>query len=59
MWIPTKIIHLLQKITKTNIKRNNKIDKKLIYDIYGKNDTNSDYNILKKIDIINDYIVNK
>lgn len=59
MWIPAKIIYLLQKINKTEIKRDNTINKELIHDIYGKDDTYSEYNILKKIDIINEYILNK
>ncbi len=55
MWIPTKIIYLLQKITKTTIKRNNTFDKKILLNIHGEAETN---NIIKKIDIINDYIEN-
>jgi hypothetical protein len=55
MWIPTKILYLLQKITATNIVRNTTIDKQKIKDIYD----NTQFDIFKKIDIINDYILNK
>lgn len=59
MWIPSKIIYLLQKLKKTNIKRDNKFDRKTIIDIHGKNATIGEIAIFKKIDIINDYIENK
>jgi hypothetical protein len=55
MWIPAKIIYLLQVINFTEIHRDTKIDRTNITKIHGK-DT---FDILKKIDIINDYIVNK
>jgi hypothetical protein len=72
MWIPSKIIYLLQKINPTPIKRNNILDRKKLIEIYGEKDDLKTIhiideihgkeevnNILKKIDIINDYIVNK
>ena len=55
MWIPGKIIYLLQKITPFPI-RNNIIDRKKINEIHG---TEEENNILQKIDIINDYIINR
>lgn len=55
MWIPSKIIYLLQLMNYTNIVRSNEIDRRKIYEIHGKEVVD----ILKKIDIINDYIINK
>ena len=55
MWIPVKVIYLLQKITSLPI-RNSVLNRDKILEIHGKEEEN---NILKKIDIINDYIVNK
>ena len=55
MWIPRKVIYLLQTSTNTNIIRNATIDRKKIYEIHGKEGNE----IAKKIDIINDYIINK
>jgi hypothetical protein len=55
MWIPSKILYLLQIINHTEIVRNNEINRKKIYEIHGKEENN----ISKKIDIINDYILNK
>jgi len=55
MWIPSKIVYLLQTIKHTEIVRDAKINKVKIYEIHGKEMNN----ILKKIDIINDYIINK
>ena len=56
MWIPTKILYLLQKISKTEIERDNHIEITDLHDLYGKEECN---NIFKKIDIINEYIMNK
>jgi hypothetical protein len=55
MWIPSKIIYLIQKINNTAIVRSNKINRDRIYEIYGE-ETNE---LLKKIDILNYYIINK
>jgi hypothetical protein len=55
MWIPSKIIYLLQQITPLPI-RNNIIDRVKINQIHG---TEEENNILQKIDIINDYIINR
>lgn len=56
MWIPTKILYLLQKISKTEIKRDNHVEITDLYELFGKEESN---NILKKVDIINEYIMNK
>jgi hypothetical protein len=56
MWIPEKVMYLLQKIKSINIKRNNRVNMEKVYEIHGKEEGD---NISKKIDIINDYIVNK
>jgi hypothetical protein len=55
MWIPVKVVYLLQKITSLPI-RNSALNRDKILEIHGKEEEN---NILKKIDIINDYIVNR
>jgi hypothetical protein len=54
MWIPNKIIYLLQKAFPVEIIRNNFIQKNKLIQTYGEEETN---NILKKIDIINNYII--
>lgn len=56
MWIPTKILYLLQKISKTIIKRDNHINLTDLHNLYGVEESN---NMLKKIDLINEYIMNK
>ena len=55
MWIPSKIIYLLQTINNTKITRYNIVDRKKIHEIHGEEENE----ILKKIDIINDYIISK
>ena len=55
MWIPVKVVYLLQKISSLPI-RNSALNRDKILEIHGKEE---EYNILKKIDIINDYIVNR
>jgi len=55
MWIPVKVVYLLQKISPLPI-RNSALNRDKILEIHGKEEEN---NILKKIDIINDYIVNR
>jgi hypothetical protein len=53
MWIPNKIINILS--IDTPIKRKNVINAKELYTIYGLDES---IRILKKTNIINDYIVN-
>lgn len=56
MWIPAKVIYLLQKIKPLTIKRDPVVNRLKIKEIHGKEEED---NILKKIDIITDYIINK
>jgi hypothetical protein len=53
MWIPTKIIYLIQKINPIQITRDAIFNKDDIIKIHGEEEAN---NIFKKIDIINHYI---